>query len=498
MSDRSPLVIVTLPGRSVTELREGVAVARNAGADAAEVRLDRLGPDETDRLGELFPSPLPLIATLRSRAEGGEGPDDAPSRAERLERAWRLPFRWVDLEYDRDRGLFSRISSRGGSIVSTHLSEGSDSADIARRVRQSPPEGSIRKIVVAASISALFSRVLPAIPPPGELPLAVATTGASAPLLRAWSRRIGSPIVFAAPPQAPPGASGPPPVEPGQIPVDRLRWFLDAEGDAPLFGIAGHPVGHSASPYLHARWMRAERRRGLYVPLDFSSDEEFVDALKSLADRGFRGLNVTHPFKATAFAAASRVGRAAEACGVANCLTFRGGEVEAENTDLAAILGRLEELREAGTWNGRTLTVLGAGGAARATLAAGRTLGAETHLVARRAESQRALAEAFGAADGPPDRPGSRDLVVHATDVGREGAEPLELPLRPLLGPSAHVVDWVYRPDDPVIGATARAAGSTYEDGWRLLVYQAAASFALWWDAAPSDDEVAAAIREAA
>ena len=495
MTRRPPLVIVTLPGRSVAELRGEIIEARNAGADGAEVRLDRLAPRELALLPELFPAPLPLLATLRSRVEGGEGPDDVASRIERLLPLGALPFEWIDLEYDRDRDLTGQLRPPGGTILSSHLAA-ADLPDLDRRMRQPVPSGSVRKVVIPASIATLLDRVIPALPPLGETSLVVLTTGASGPLLRAWSGRLGNPLVFASLPQGGPREGSRSPVEPGQIPADRLRWFLDADEAAPVFGIAGHPVGHSASPYLHSRWMRHAGHRGLYVPLDFASDEEFVDSLPVLADRGFRGLNVTHPFKQAAFAAASRVGRGAEACGVANCLTFRGGEVEAENTDLAAMLRRLEELRNSGLWGGRSVTVLGAGGAARATLAAAKSLGAGLHLVARRPEAARALEESFGAGTGTPPAPRPGDLVVHATDAGRAGAGALDLPFASLVGPGVHVLDWVYRPDEPTIRSVAEAGGATYEDGWRLLVYQAASSFDVWWGAPPSDVEIAATVGE--
>jgi len=494
MTPRAPLVIVTLPGRNISSLRAEIETARSAGGDSAEVRLDRLDPGELERLGSLFPSPLPLLATLRSRAEGGEGPDDARERIPRLLRAAALPFEWIDLEFDRDRELFDRLRPPRGLIVSTHLPNGADPAELARRLRQVPPGGALRKIVLPASIGALLSRVLPALPPPGELALVVLTTGPSAPLLRAWSKALGWPVVFSALPEGPPGVRGPPPVEGGQIPVDRLRWTIDAVAEAPLFGIAGHPVAHSASPFLHSRWMRSRGHRGLYVPLDFASDEEFVDSLRPLAERGFRGLNVTHPYKETAFAAASRVGRGAEACGVANCLSFRGEEVEAENTDLAAILRRLGELRSSNVWNGRGLTVLGAGGSARATLAAAREIGVAAHVIARRSDAAEALAGSFGAEVGAPESAADGDLVVHATEVGREGAGALEVPLASLLGPGTHVLDWVYRPIDPIVRTTAEREGASYEDGWRLLVYQASASYAIWWESEPSPEQIADAI----
>ncbi len=59
-----------------------------------------------------------------------------------------------------------------------------------------------------------------------------------------------------------------------------------------------------------------------------------------------------------------------------------------------------------------------------------------------------------------------------------------------------HLLDWVYTPDDPSIRQAAERSGATYEDGWRLLVYQAAASFALWWGNDPEPTSFEAAIAE--
>ena len=176
MTGRPPLLIVTLPARSIPALKDEIGRAQAAGADLAEVRIDRLSSEEEERLGSLFPTSLPLLVTLRSRAEGGEGPDDPRTRADRLLAAGRLPFAWTDLEYDRDRDLVARLDRREGLIVSTHLAAATDGAELGRRLRQSPPEGAVRKVVLPASVGALFSRVLPELPPPGELSLAVATT----------------------------------------------------------------------------------------------------------------------------------------------------------------------------------------------------------------------------------------------------------------------------------------------------------------------------------
>ncbi|HTT14874.1 MAG TPA: type I 3-dehydroquinate dehydratase [Thermoplasmata archaeon] len=498
MSRPAPLVIVSLPGRSVEELRDEVRAAEAGRADLAEIRLDRLSPEQLPRLGELFPSPVPLLATYRSAAEGGQGASDPELRRAILSQAAELPFAWIDLEAARDRSLYETMRAGPGRtvVLSTHFPELSDLAPLAQAAREPVPPHGVRKLVAPAAVSRWLFEIVPNLPPPGESPLVVAATGPAGPLSRAESRRLGAAAVFAALPRAGPGEGLRDAVEPSQIPVDRLRRFLEATDEAPLFGIAGRPVAHSRSPDLHGRWMARDGRSGLYVPLEFGRDEEFVRCLPGLAAAGFRGINVTHPFKPIALGAASRVERAAEVCGVANCLTFEGDEVEAQNTDLAAILRRLTELQRARRWAGGDLAVIGNGGAARATLAAARELSVPARLYARRAGAAGEIARAFGATVGDPDHASHASLVVHATPVGRLGAGVLEVPIHSLVGPGTIVLDWVYAPDDPAVRVATEAGGGTYEDGWRLLVYQAAESYAIWWGEPPAASEVDRAVAE--
>jgi shikimate dehydrogenase len=499
MNGERPRIVATLAARSVTEALPEIARARDQGADFAELRLDRWSPTERDRLGELFPPSIPLVVTLRSRAEGGEGPDAPVERAPILRAAARFPIQAIDLEASRDLPLADQepISSIPLRVISAHLPAGTRSEDVARVLRGSNVRGSVAKVVLPATLGSAIRELLPAIPPESDGPRMLLTTGGCGALFRAWSYRLGFPFVFARPLE--PSEHGGPntvPVEPSQIPVARMRAFFDGGPTAPIFGVVGRPIAHSQSPYLHSRWMREAALAGLYVPLEVESESEFIEAMPALAAGGFRGLNVTHPWKSAALSAATRVERAAEFCAAANCLTFHDGEIEAENTDLAAMLRRLEELRTEGHWDGQELVVVGAGGSAAATLAAAHELGAASWVVARDSERAAPLAARFRATVLAPGSARPFSLVVHATPVGRLDAGSLDVPIRPLLRAGGMLLDWVYAPERPEVRQIALDAAARYEDGWTLLVYQAAASFALWWGAEPSAERVAAAVRE--
>jgi shikimate dehydrogenase/3-dehydroquinate dehydratase type I len=492
MSRPRPMIVVTLPARTVDDAVRQVGTAREGGADAAELRVDRLAPSERQGIARLFPSPFPLIATYRSTAEGGEGEDDPSTRRPVLLELAAQPFRWIDLELRRDLGLLPHLPpiDRLGRIVSCH--PGSVPSSVwTERLHELEAVDGIGKLVVPATVGEALREIVPQAARQDE-EMVLLTTGPSGPLLRVWARRFGFPLVYAALPEA----ANATPVEPSQIGVDVLRRYLEREEAPPLFAVCGRPVGYSRSPAIHAAWMREEGRDGLYVALEFADDREFLDALGPLADGGFRGLNVTQPFKSIAAEVATEIGPGARACGAANCLTFADNGIAAENTDLLAMLRRLEELRSEGRWDGRALSVIGSGGAARATLAAARELGATATVYARRPMAAGELAQRFGARVAAPDDGPPATLLVHATAVGRVEGEALDVPLAPLLGEGSYLLDWVYSPSSPVVRRAAEAASATYEDGWRLLVYQAAASYEIWWGRAPADASIARTVAE--
>lgn len=493
-----PRIIVTLPARSIAQLQREIAEAKRDGADVGEVRLDRLGPADAPRLGELFPSALPLLATLRSTAEGGEGPNVGAVRRPILELAATLAFAHIDLELDRDFPLPSHSPLLSGHhrLILSHHSDGPPRAVLtAHHVPIDVTTVAFRKFVGPASVEAYLRKVVPAIPPHDEGPVVILTTGPSGGLSRAWARRFAFPAVFASP--SPRGANGADPVEKSQLPVDQLRFFLDGPGDAPLFGVVGHPVAHSASPGLHFAWMRARGHRGLYVALDIDSSGDLRRNLVALADGGFRGLNVTHPLKRAAFELAEERTPRCERAGVANTLTLSVDNVQADNTDVTAMAQRLQELRKEHLWPGDEFTVVGSGGAARAALVAGAELGCAIRLLARSDRQAEILSREFGAERVGPNGSSPTSLLVHATTSGQAGGTPLSVDMGPLVNPETYLLDFVYAAPDPWLREAARRQGARYEDGRRLLVYQAAETFRIWWGEGPTPAQVSAAVQEA-
>lgn len=246
-----------------------------------------------------------------------------------------------------------------------------------------------------------------------------------------------------------------------------------------VYGIVGWPVGHSLSPALHNAAFRAEGMDAVYVAFPVPPGE-MGRAMAGLRALGVAGANVTMPHKEEAAGLADEVEDSARRVGAVNTLALQEGRVVGHNTDVEAF--RLALVEDAGfDPRGGTAVVLGAGGAARACVAALAEAGVGRLVVAARraaaAEEVAAVAAGSDVATAPfadaERRSREADLLVNATPLGWKGES---VPLHPRKGQVA--VDLVYRAT-PFL-ERARAAGADAHDGLGMLVRQAALAFTIW------------------
>ncbi|MDD9877701.1 MAG: shikimate dehydrogenase [Magnetovibrio sp.] len=263
-------------------------------------------------------------------------------------------------------------------------------------------------------------------------------------------------------------------------------------------GVIGWPVAHSLSPRLHGFWLDHYGIDGSYEPLAVAPDD-FADALRGLAEAGFAGANVTVPHKEAAFLGVDRLSPGAERIGAVNTIVVEAdGTLTGSNTDG---FGFIENL-EAGDPDWRAAAgpaaVLGAGGAARAVVAALLDAGVpEIRLVNRTLARAEALAADLGgplaaypwtAADAALE---DATLLVNTTTLGMTGQAPLEIGLS-ALAPGATVNDIVYVPLQTDLLVRAQAQGCRTVDGIGMLLHQARPGFEAWFGVAP---EVTPALR---
>ena len=265
-----------------------------------------------------------------------------------------------------------------------------------------------------------------------------------------------------------------------------------------LVALLGHPVGHSRSPAMHNAAFRAAGLDWRYEAIDVPP-QDFTGVVAALPGRGFAGANVTIPHKLRALEAADEATEVARVVGAANTLSFAGGRVRADNTDVEGFLAALRERAPEAPAGLRAL-VLGAGGAARAVVYALLEAGAARVDVwnrhPERAESLVAdLAPVAGRcalASAITPSLAAGDLLVNATSLGMRpphaSPEPGEgdefFKAFPLsadeLDDRLTVVDLVYRQDRTPLLRAAQARGSRCVDGFDVLVHQGAASFRIW------------------
>jgi shikimate dehydrogenase len=263
--------------------------------------------------------------------------------------------------------------------------------------------------------------------------------------------------------------------------------------------VVGHPISHSRSPLIHTHWLERYRLPGAYERIDVAP-QDFTRFLRSFADSGYAGGNVTIPHKEAAFAGVDRRTARAERLRAVNTLWVEDGAIWGDNTDILGFVAHLDQSLGGGWERGvETALVIGAGGAARAVAAGLLDRAVARVLIANRTpEKGRDLAAdladprvvplPFGEI---PDAVAGAGLVVNTTSLGMAGQPPLDLDLSGAGGRTV-VADVVYVPlATPLLAAAARRGLRTV-DGLGMLLHQAAPGFARWFGVAP---EVTPALR---
>jgi shikimate dehydrogenase len=258
-----------------------------------------------------------------------------------------------------------------------------------------------------------------------------------------------------------------------------------------IAGLLGWPVAHSRSPVIHNHWLARYGIAGRYVLFPVPP-EKLSDALKGLSALRMRGCNVTTPHKQAVMPLIDHVDPMAAKIGAVNTIVVeQDGALRGFNNDGN---GFVQSIRDAKPdWRADTgpITVLGAGGAARAVVASLAAQGAREIRVVNRTYQR---AQELQALFGPPVaalRWEQRDaalegiaLLANATNQGMAGKPALEIRLD-RLPTHAIVGDLIYTPPETPLLAAARARGNLTVNGLGLLLNQARPAFHAWFGVMP-------------
>lgn len=249
------------------------------------------------------------------------------------------------------------------------------------------------------------------------------------------------------------------------------------------FGVLGHPVSHSLSPMMHAAAFRELKINATYERFDVPS-EELPAFIQRVRKEKIDGLSVTIPHKVSIMDLLDGVEDSARQLGAVNTIFWRDGKLVGDNTDWH---GAMTALAESIDSTGKSVVVLGTGGAARAMCYGLRQRDArELVVLGRDADKLAYFQHAFQAETDTFDHLSlyEPDIIVNTTSLGMHGASENESPVpmgwfqyrQPV------VFDIVYTPRETVLLRDARAAGCRTVEGVGMFVWQGVAQLAKWLD----------------
>jgi 3-dehydroquinate dehydratase/shikimate dehydrogenase len=463
-----PLLCVTVTGATTAELRQ----RRDAVADAdlIELRLDTV--NDPSVAAALAGRRTPVVVTCRPVWEGGRFTGSEEERRRILGDALALGAEYVDVEW---RARFDDLISQTGGrriVLSAHDFHGVP-IDLLARVHAMRSTGA-EVIKIAATLGSLRDAITLL-----DLGAQSGRQGAFAFIgmgdfglaTRILAGRFGSVWTYA-------GAMR----ELGQLSAATLLkdyHFRNITDSTAIYGIVGGSVAHSVSPAMHNAAFRASRHDAVYLPFPAVSAEDFATFGRAI---GIRGASVTVPHKVAMFDYVDEVDAVARRVGAINTISVRGGRWVGANTDAS---GFLEPLRERLSLNGLRVSVIGAGGAARAVLVALASSGCAARVHARNRPQAEDVAVLTPVNVGPwPPEAGSWDLLVNCTPVGMyPKADATPIAREQLTG--RYVYDLVYNPSITRLLREAAEMGCETIGGLEMLVAQAHEQFQTWTGTRP-------------
>lgn len=256
-----------------------------------------------------------------------------------------------------------------------------------------------------------------------------------------------------------------------------------------LLGVFGHPVRHTLSPCMHNAAFRFHALDLVYLAFDVPPDS-LVSAIGGVRALGMLGVNLTVPHKEAVLALLDKVDPLAARVGAVNTIVNREGVLHGYNTDVSGFAAALASASPEGAV-ARECLVLGAGGAARAVVAALVEGGARVIHVHNRTHARAVALCASAASWGTTEcRPlptallgqtaASADVIVNATPIGLQGQfKDFPVPVDNFHSGQL-IMDLTYGSDPTTLVTVARNRGAAAMDGKQMLVMQAGLAYRLW------------------
>ncbi len=266
-----------------------------------------------------------------------------------------------------------------------------------------------------------------------------------------------------------------------------------------LYCIFGKPVSHSMSPLVHNMLFNEFGIDALYLAFEINDIKKGVDSIRTL---GIKGASITIPFKEAVLAHLDEIDETATQIGAVNTVINREGYLWGCNTDCSGAVEPLKESLSENSLKGKSVLIIGAGGAARAVAFGVKQEGGNITILNRSKDKGEKLAHQVNgkylslseyseyneqaSADNISNHLEYIDIIVNTTSVGMTPNID-ESPVNPsVLNKNMTVMDIVYNPLKTKLLKDAEIAGCKTVDGLSMFIHQGAAQFELFTGIKPS------------
>lgn len=431
-------------------------------ADLLEFRLDLFPTYDLETLrGLRKKSKLPLIFTLRQKKEITHWQAKIRELAE-------LSPDYLDIEYDSSSDFAEKIGREFPHIkiiLSYHdfLATPSDLPALLQRMQKRAAY--LYKISCRANSTNDSLRMLDLIHThPNLLGMCMGEKGE---VTRILAPLMGSPWVYAYIDQK---------SAEGQLSVEELRSIYSIhrlKSKCLIYGLIGGSIKNSPSHYTHNKVLVKQNINAVYVKMavETSELEEFFSLAKKI---GIRGLSVTMPLKEQIISFLDYLDPEAKNIGAVNTILFQEGRLLGYNTDGKGALDAIEAKVKV---QGLLITVVGAGGSARAIVHEALQRGAKVQVVNRTQEKAAHLASLFAVSAGDLNHLSDYAILINTT--------PSSLPIASTaIQPGKFVMDINTFPKTSSLLREAAEKNCVLLFGYEMFINQALRQFELWFNAA--------------
>ncbi|MDR2534814.1 MAG: type I 3-dehydroquinate dehydratase [Treponema sp.] len=453
--------------------------------DLAELRVDYLEPDERLHIRR-FPEQagIPVILTIRRDLDGGQFTGGEGARISLFSKGLafadvdpRRNFAYVDFEEYLNIPSLEEVARTFGTriIRSYHNMKGVDD-DLVGRIKSLNRVGDeLVKVAVMPHTMEDVLRVFKAGWETMEIDKILICMGHLGLPTRILAEHLGSQISYTSVrgdptlPEIPLGQ-----LDPQEL--SELYRFRTITSKTRLFGIIGYPLKATSSPPFFNRLFGLQNMDAVYVPFPADSVEPFLKIADTL---GLAGASVTVPYKETILPHLVKSSKQVQAIGACNTIVYTPQGWVGYNADAPGFSGSLLDFIGKKSFMGKRITIIGAGGVARAVAFEVHRLHGKALILNRTAFRARDLAGIYRFAWGAMDVAGIKlmdkynDIIIQTTSAGMEGHTEID-PLESYkFAGHETVMDLIYKPEQTLFLQRAEKAGCRILNGLDMLNRQA-------------------------